>query len=94
MSCILRDLDRFLWKDGVYASVVMPVMPDTIFFPGNTMTYETEESFTATQILGKYYAKINEISRDQGRLTGGIMIRAAFQNVRWELRITSDTSLC
>ena len=72
-------MDRFLYKNEEYSLINYPAPPKLQVNRKNYNIVETEQASTAEAILGKYYAKLNTLSRDDGRLTGGIMIRCALK---------------
>lgn len=72
-------IDRFLYKDNAYSLINYPDKPDLSVYKKNQLLYETDSSSTAEAILGKYYAKVNQLSKNDGKLTGGIMYRAALR---------------
>ncbi len=74
-----NGLDRFLYKDGEYNLISAVSKPNIALNIKDQTLYTTDEVSTAEAILGKYRAKLNEISRDEGKLTGGIMFRAAYR---------------
>ena len=72
-------MDRYLWRDDAYTLINYPDRPTLQVSAGSTIEYQTEAASTVEAILGKYYAKVNELSRDDGKLTGGIMLRMAYR---------------
>lgn len=70
--------DVFLFKDGVYTLVNMPLRPRVNYYTDDRELVETEEALGSEAIIGKYVKKLNTESH-KNRHTGGIMFRAAIR---------------
>ena len=85
-------MDVFLFNKGVYSLTTMPGRPMLHFskndavgvtFHAGVLTVgklvTTDKAVGTEAILGKYYKALNDYNKEEGLLTGGIMLRAAFR---------------
>ncbi|WP_163321698.1 hypothetical protein [Draconibacterium mangrovi] len=78
-----EGMDRFIWNgdENKYDNILIPSRPMLLFSRSDIrgkIVY-TEKAVGAEAILAKYYKALNNENRDEGLLTGGIMLRAAFR---------------